>query len=164
MSLSEQAYLEKLFPNGKELPGRRLIPCLLLQGRRTEVIFLYKAGAEEAAQLGPEHDGELLSSEITVHALEQEGQAFADLKIGMELRYPEVSVVFNGTVSDSEGQKQAAVAKALLLVNRVALFVADEQFAFVSFKAFDWNPASQPVLENILRGAAQDGEDYGGKQ
>ncbi|WP_438445832.1 hypothetical protein [Gorillibacterium sp. sgz5001074] len=157
MHQTEQAYLEKLFPNGRELPGKRLIPCLLLQDRRTEVLFLYKAGPEEAHQLRPEHDAEISSSDIVVFAADREGDGHADLQIAMELRYPDFLMRFTGAVQDAEGHKQAAVAKALLLVKRVALFVATEQFEFVAFKAFDWNPASQPVLENILRGAAQEG-------
>jgi hypothetical protein len=155
---SEQAYLEKMFPNGKELPVNRLIPCLLLQGRRTEVVFLYKAASEDADLLATEHDKRLEQSDISVSAAGAEQGGHADLRIGMELVYPERTVRFHGTISDPEGKKQAAVAKALLLVNRVALFVATHEFRFVSFKAYNWNPASQPTLENILRATSHDDE------
>jgi hypothetical protein len=152
----EQAYLEKMFPNGRELPADRLIPCLLMQGGRTEVIFLIKAGPENAAILRNDNDANLTASEFSIHALPQQGEAPADLRIAMQLVYPDGSIQFHGTISDAEGKKQAAVAKALLLVTRVALFVATHEFEFVSFKAFDWNPASQPVLKDILRKATQD--------
>lgn len=161
MSGMEQAYLEKMFPNGRELPDDRLIPCLLMQGGRTEVIFLVKTGPEEAEWLQTERDKLLQGSEIFVTAVEKEAQAHPDLKIGMELVYPEIALRFHGTISDASGQKQAAVAKGLMLVNRIALFVATREFEFVSFKAFDWNPASQPVLENILRKAYEDGNAPG---
>lgn len=158
MTGMEQAYLEKMFPNGRELPVDRLIPCLLMQGGRTEVIFLIKAGPADAELLRTERDASVSSSDISIHALPQTGEAPPDLRIAMELVYPERTVRFHGTISDPEGKKQAAVAQALLLVNRVALFVASHSFEFVSFKAFDWNPASQPDLEDILRNAAKEQE------
>lgn len=156
MTGMEQAYLEKMFPNGRELPPDRLIPCLLMQGGRTEVVFLIKAGAEEAELLQTSRDASITASDITISPLPKKETGHADLRIALELAYPGRTVRFHGTISDAEGKKQAAVAKALLLVTRVALFAATYEFEFVSFKAFDWNPTSQPALEDILRNASQD--------
>lgn len=156
MSSTEQAYLEKLFPNGAELPNDRLIPALLMQGERTEVILLIKVPQAQAKLLRTEHDARVLHTDISVHPVEREGNDVPDLRLGLELSYPEEKLHFHGLISDSSGKKQGTIAAALLQANRIAVFVALHDMTFVSFKAFDWNPGDLPQLRTIL-------QDYNGK-
>lgn len=147
----EQAYLEKLFPKGHELPNERLIPAILLQGDRTEVIFLIKVSDARGELLKNENDAHVQQSDITVHLgeVKPEGGA-ADLRIGLELVYPLEQVRYQGIISDDTGQKQASLAQALLKVNRIALFISSYDLRFRAFKAFDWNPASLAHLQGRL--------------
>jgi hypothetical protein len=158
MMSMEQTYLEKMFPNGKELPDNRLIPCLLMQGGRTEVILLIKTDPVNAELLRTENDPKLLASDISVSAVEKEAGTRSDLRIALDFSYPGEAARFHGIITDPEGKKQSAVAQALLQANRIAVFVATYNFEFVSFKAFSWNPASQPELQSVLEEAAGTGE------
>lgn len=157
MPNTEQAYLDKLFPNGRELPDNRLIPALLIQGERTEVLFLIKVSEEHAGLLRSERDALVQHTDISVHTAGQgEDGRQPDLRIGLELTYPDAALHYHGIIADPTGQKQSSIASALLAVRRIAVFVATLEMEFVSFKAFDWTPASQPNLQQIL-------QDYNGK-
>ena len=46
----------------------------------------------------------------------------------------------------------------MLQAKRIAMVVATYDFEFVSFKAFDWSPASLPQLQEVLENAASNGE------
>jgi hypothetical protein len=154
MNHTEQTYLEKLFPNGRDLPNERLIPALLMQGERTEVLILIKVADEQAMLLRTENDSLVTHTDISVQAVDKAGRGdsgVADLRIGLELTYPDITLRYNGIISDATGQKQASIAAALLQATRIAVFVATYELAFVSFKAFDWNPASLPHLQEILQ-------------
>lgn len=155
MSAAEQAYLNKFFPNGAELPRDRLIPALFIRGEVTEMLLLVKASADLAELLRSENDGRIRHTDIAVKTVPN-GDGKPDLRLELELGYDSGSVVFHGLISDPEGSKQGAIVSALLLVNRIALFVAGYDMAFVSFKAFDWNPAAVPQLIDM-------NVDYNGK-
>jgi hypothetical protein len=152
----EQAYLEKLFPGGRELPNDRLIPAILMKGEQTEVIFLIKAEDKYAELLRSGNDSRVLHSDISVHQVtggsKETGGGVPDLRIGLELSYPEEVVRYQGLISDASGQKQSSIVQALLLVNRIAVFVSTHDLQFRSFKAFDWNPAALSGLQKELGG------------
>jgi hypothetical protein len=151
MSHPEQAYLDKFFPNGHELPQDRLIPAILSQNGRTEMMFLVKAGEPQAGLLGPERDGLMSHTDISVQLMDTPNQkGVPDLRIGLELTYPDAVVRFHAVITDETGQKQATLATALLQVRRIAFFFTDAGMQFISFKAFDWQPEGMPHLQNIM--------------
>lgn len=151
MSQTEQAYLDKLFPGGRELPQDRLIPALLMQEGRTEVIFLIKAGDPQDKLVAPERDALVSQTDISVRLMEQSGSGqVPDLRIGLEIAYPDAVVRFHAVIADETGQKQASLATALLQVRRIAVFFATIGMEFISFKAFDWHPESMPHLQEIV--------------
>ncbi|MDF2937626.1 MAG: hypothetical protein K0Q90_2999 [Paenibacillaceae bacterium] len=147
----EQAYLDKFFPNGHELPQDRLIPALLMQNERTEVMFLVKAGEPQAALLTPERDAMVSQTDISVQLMDTPDKTgVSDLRIGLELSYPDAVVRFHAVIADETGQKQASLATALLGVRRIAFFFTDANMQFISFKAFDWQPEGMPHLQKIM--------------
>lgn len=151
MSHPEQAYLDKFFPNGHELPQDRLIPALLTQNGHTEVMFLVKAGEPQAGLLSPERDVMMSHTDISVRLIETADKGkVPDLRIGLELVYPDAAVLFHAVITDETGQKQATLATALLGVRRIAFFFTDANMNFISFKAFDWQPEGMPHLQNIV--------------
>lgn len=157
MDLSEQRYMETLFPEGRNLPENSLTPCVVRKGGRTDVLFLIKADESLLADFRNGGSSAVPLTDMVVHWEKPSADPAPDLVLRLDMQYPGKTTVFETFISGTEPDKQGAIGRALLAVNRFGIFIAGNDFTFAAFQAYSWDSTSDLQLRRILLEAAVKG-------
>lgn len=150
MNMTEQQYMGSLFRNGRDFPGNSLTPCLINQGGHLLVVFLIKAEEEVIRAFFPGAGEKVAEADIFVTRTERAGEGLRDLVIQFEIASAAGKEAFQSVIAGDDPAKQTSICKTLLQVNRLGVFIANNEFQFKGFQAYSWDGGVKPEIREIL--------------
>lgn len=153
-----QSYMEKLFPEGPFVPAGALSLCLVGRVGRTDVVLLLKeagwrgSGAAAADALMAEADISVSRSSVGTEESPADTAGSPGLLLQLELpHHPDARETgYRLYIPGSEPERMAEVALALLRNDRIAVFLADENFRFAGFHTYAWHGGTEPGVRTML--------------
>jgi hypothetical protein len=151
---SNQQVMQRLFLDWKSFPINSMIPKIFYyKDNPTEpeaVVFLILGDDYMVSDFKLEPPGGSVIVETNISLKKNVHKIGRDLVIRFDFLYPTGHPVFEATVYGDDPPRQREFCAALVRVDKLYVFVANQKFKLIKAKELAWNPTEHQEIYDIL--------------